>query len=435
MIYYENNDFVNLHSPALSPYISFEHIIVPVGASTLYCNKQDIVQSPLYGIWKVKETNPRTYGGIIELGSNPPVNSSFFTYVNLWNSYFPDNLDNGCGCDIEEGWESGWEGESEWIEAEIEAEEFRPPDTSGSYISPIVIHNGNIIRIIIRDKKQADDLKSMGMVLSNEAQSGLIKCSCGKNIWASNEEAAKKICDYIKALLGKVKPMEIPEKYGDIQKKHPERILYDFEKNLLGVAQKEENGSVKVYMNEARILELSKNELESTNTGKEEYIKSVRTYLETGNTPKMLNKCWRCWTVLCNNPNHPPGCGWTECGWVNCGGHVLEVSGRYKHPEIIIYDSEKNFLAMSIKDKNGVLKIFIDEARIIELSQERIKSLNISNKDYIKSLQDYLTTRDYKTYQPGQPVYGETTPVSNCVTVYCNNPNHPPGCGWLECNP
>jgi hypothetical protein len=35
-------------------------------------------------------------------------------------------------------------------------------------------------------------------------------------------------------------------------------------------------------------------------------------------------------------------------------------------------------------------------------------------------------------YQPGQPSWGDD-PYKNCKTVYCHNPLHSTGCGWLEC--
>jgi hypothetical protein len=302
MVYYLNSGF-NV-TPSM---ISYHQIINPHG---LYCNNMGHTISNTGGIWEITETNPNINGGIINL-SQAPIPCDFFTLANLWNAQNPGSgVENSCReCEIAEGWESGWEGESEWIAWQIEHEENRPP--SDDYTIPVIVHDGRNISVTIRDKKQADDLKNMGLVISNEKPANLNKCPCGKNIWAGDKESTARICDYLKTL------------YGTAQ----------------------------------------------------------------------------------------------------------------RHPEIVIYDSDRNVLATSRKSKNGEINVFIDEARLLELSKKEIDSLKISNEEFIKSIRDYLTTGDVKSYQPGQPSWGEPTISKNCWTVFCNNPNHPAGCGWRECSP
>lgn len=64
--------------------------------------------------------------------------------------------------------------------------------------------------------------------------------------------------------------------------------------------------------------------------------------------------------------------------------------------DLIVYDEDGNVKTLILKTKTGGYNIF-----------------------------------EVKSYQPGIPVYGD---YDGCRTVYCNNPNHPPGCGWKECN-
>lgn len=199
--YYEISSFVSAHSPAVYPFISFEHISIPIGDSRLFCNKQGSVCNKQLGIWEVKESNPRT-GGYIDLGSIPPVDFNFFTLVNLWNSNHPDNLETACkDCELETiEW---WGDEPPELEIEISTE--HEPPGSEDFTIPIVIHNGKNTRLILRDKKQADDLKKIGALLSDKKPGNLFKRSCAKNVWVNNKDASIKICDYLKPLLLKAK--------------------------------------------------------------------------------------------------------------------------------------------------------------------------------------------------------------------------------------
>lgn len=88
--------------------------------------------------------------------------------------------------------------------------------------------------------------------------------------------------------------------------------------------------------------------------------------------------------------------------------------------EKIIYDADDNIVAMAIKTKNSEINVLIDEVRIIELSKEHIKSLKISNEDYLKALCKYIAT-------------GEVNPKLawpiKCWQVPCNGScNMGPGC-------
>ena len=64
----------------------------------------------------------------------------------------------------------------------------------------------------------------------------------------------------------------------------------------------------------------------------------------------------------------------------------------YLPVEKIICDADGNILVMAVKTKTKEINVVIDEVRIIELSKEKIKSLKISNEDYLKALYKYIST-------------------------------------------
>ncbi len=199
--YYESSAFVNnLPSPLPYPIISIEHITIPIGDTRVFCNKLGIPNTSLLGIYEIKETNSRTNGGSVDLGSISPVDFEFFTLANLWNSYQPDNLDNACrDCEQPEIME-WWGNEPFELEIEINTEHENPGNEE--FNKPVVIdNNGKISRIIIKNKRQADELKKIGMAVSKEKPAKYIKCVCGKNIWAKDKASEIKICDYLKTLL------------------------------------------------------------------------------------------------------------------------------------------------------------------------------------------------------------------------------------------
>jgi hypothetical protein len=103
------------------------------------------------------------------------------------------------------------------------------------------------------------------------------------------------------------------------------------------------------------------------------------------------------------------------------------------HPDIVIYDSGK-IIALSGKDTYNNVRVYMNEARLLELAGEQLANLKISKEDFLKKLNLHLLAGEVSqfnsyAYQPGQPVYGG----DGCKNVYCNNPNHSPGCGWQEC--
>lgn len=110
-------------------------------------------------------------------------------------------------------------------------------------------------------------------------------------------------------------------------------------------------------------------------------------------------------------------------------------SGSHWHPDIVIYNSGK-IIALSGKDKQQNVRVYMNEARLLQLAGEQLTNLKISKDEFLKKLNTYLLTGDSQhfvayAYQPGIPQYGDN---DGCKTVYCNNPNHPPGCGWKECS-
>jgi hypothetical protein len=209
ILYYENSGFFdspyyNLHHSS----ISYEHI--PFSEATdLYCNKDGVrISREPSGIYKITESHTGN-GGIADLPDAPPVHN-FHTFAVLWNTFnneVQDDIEVGCDCgELPEGWESGWG--SEWPGEIIEITILPFPHFYFPHrvvISPEVIHKGNNVKLKIVDGNQVNDLKNMGMVLSDENQPNLVKCECGKNIWANNKEQSEKICDYLKALYLKVK--------------------------------------------------------------------------------------------------------------------------------------------------------------------------------------------------------------------------------------
>lgn len=231
------------------------------------------------------------------------------------------------------------------------------------------------------------------------------------------------------------------------------RILYDADSNVIAMTLTTKGGKINVLLNEPKILELSKKKIDSLKISGEEYLKSVRGFIAGEYNPKrgFWEHCWICNTTLCHNPNHLPGCGWEECYWGLCppGEHPFsllidsdkkvlakteknEASVRphaFNLPaEKIIYDADGNALGMAIKTKDGGLNILLDEGKILESSKQQIDSLKISKEEYMKTLRRHLTGGEVN------PKAGGTTPLC-WVAVYCHNPNHPIGCGWMELRP
>ncbi len=126
-VYYETTAFVNIHPLPYEDIISYDQLTpLPVSDTRLFCDHDGLTISRLNGIWEVTEQNDNL-GGYIELGSSaPPMPADFHGLSVLWNLHHDGaqgDVDVSCECELTEGWESGWEGDSPWIESEIEQEE------------------------------------------------------------------------------------------------------------------------------------------------------------------------------------------------------------------------------------------------------------------------------------------------------------------------
>lgn len=114
---------------------------------------------------------------------------------------------------------------------------------------------------------------------------------------------------------------------------------------------------------------------------------------------------------------------------------VDSSGGSYWHPDMIIYDSGK-IIAISGKDKLNKVRVYIKEARLLELAGVELVNLKITKEEFLKKLNSYLLTGDinqFNTYRRG--IIKKDNGVSrDCYTVFCHNPNHPSNCGWQECN-
>ena len=104
------------------------------------------------------------------------------------------------------------------------------------------------------------------------------------------------------------------------------------------------------------------------------------------------------------------------------------------HPEIIVFDLDCNIVAsvepnsmpnrISMNVKSSVL---LDDAKVGELAIKRTDNLKTTKEAFAKDLKNVLSSgkQNAKMNMPGW-----------CwVEVFCNNPNHAAGCGWLELRP
>lgn len=106
--------------------------------------------------------------------------------------------------------------------------------------------------------------------------------------------------------------------YPHLKDNRIEKVMYDTNDNVVGIVIKTKSGEKEVMLNEERVIECARTEIESKKISKEEYVKSLRKYLITGETKALLSGV--CWVVVyCNNPNHAPGCGWWQ--QVPCDGN------------------------------------------------------------------------------------------------------------------
>lgn len=156
-VYYETTAFVNAHPLPYDGIISYDEVTpLPTWDTRLFCDQEGFTISRLNGIWEVTEHNDNL-GGYVELGSNPPpVAADFQDLSVLWNLYrdkTQGEIDGGCDCELSEGWESGWQGGSPWIEWQIEHEpgpaprprppSHDPPSGSNDHLSPVVTPPGH----------------------------------------------------------------------------------------------------------------------------------------------------------------------------------------------------------------------------------------------------------------------------------------------------
>lgn len=92
-------------------------------------------------------------------------------------------------------------------------------------------------------------------------------------------------------------------------------------------------------------------------------------------------------------------------------------------------NTQSEIFSFRVKSKSDTVKFLIHN---IELPVDLISYDSEGNVKTIilKTDKGGFNIFEVKSYQPGQPTYGD---YDGCRTVYCNNPNHPPGCGWKEC--
>jgi hypothetical protein len=315
----------------------------------VFCNNLGSAIDNHHGVWEITEINLKTHSGIITLPSAPPCDFHALSF--LWNNSHPiDQTEAGCR-ECEAGETGDW-GEVEPPEPEIEiVSEPEPPEWFGSGFSspPVVVYDGSTIRLKIRDRKQADKLKNMGMVLSDKMPANSVKCVCGKNVWAKNNEAGLKICDYLKALFLEAKGSKETRPIAHVFALHAEKIMYDSDSNVVAMTLKTKNGGVRNLavsdsghnppgvpwvvppgftertLSSGASLELpvekivydaDKNVEAMTLRTKKGGLNILKVVVAGSNQLSYDNDNAPrkdCWKVYCNNPNHPLYCGWWEC--------------------------------------------------------------------------------------------------------------------------